>query len=102
MDSTENLLTVAELESRLKCHPHTVHRWIRARNLHAVKVGGMVRISEEEINRPIKLDDELPPGKKSLERKPGVSALRSTMFSLRKELDAADVELLESKIAEGE
>lgn len=62
----------------------------------------MVRISEEEINGLIKPADKLPPGKESLERKPGVSALRSTMLSLRKELDAADVELLESKIAEGE
>jgi hypothetical protein len=62
----------------------------------------MVRISEAEINRLIKPADELPAGEKTLERKPGVSALRSAMRSLRKELDTADIELLESKIAEGE
>jgi len=95
-------MTVAEVASRLKCHPHTVRRWIWAGRLNAVKVGDMVRISEDEVNRLIKPADEPPAGEKRHERKPGVSALRSTMRSLHKELDAADVELLESKIAEGE
>ena len=102
LDSSKNLLTVAEVASRLKCHPHTVRRWIWAGKLQAVKVGEMVRIAEEEIDRLIKPADELSPAEKNLEHRPGVSALLSTMRLLRRELDAADVALLESKIAEGE
>jgi excisionase family DNA binding protein len=99
LEPTENLLTVAEVASRLKCHPHTVRRWIWAGKLRAVKIGDMVRVSENEVSRLIEPTDSR---KKDLERHSGVSALRSTMRSLREELDAADVELLESKIAEGE
>ena len=99
MGTTEHLLTVAEVASRLKCHPHTVRRWIWAGKLRAVKIGDMVRVSENEVSR---LTEPAESRKKDLERKSGVSALRSTMRSLREELDAADVELLESKIAEGE
>jgi excisionase family DNA binding protein len=101
MHATKTLLTVAEAATRLKCHPHTVRRWIWAGRLHAVKVGDLVRIPEAEINRLIQPADESPAGKKSIERNPGVSALRSTMRLLRKDLDPTDVELLESKIAEG-
>jgi hypothetical protein len=59
----------------------------------------MVRVSEKEINRLIEPADSR---KKDLDPNSGVSALRSTMRSLREELETADVELLESKIAEGE
>lgn len=94
------MLTVAEVATRLKCHPHTVRRWIWSGRLRAVKIGNMTRILEEEVERLVK------PAEANFEQKSetpekGPVALLATMRALRKEGKEGDYELLERLIAEG-
>ena len=51
------LFTVAEVAVQLKCHPQTIRRWIWANKLRAVKVGGMVRIPQEEVTKWLQAAD---------------------------------------------
>lgn len=45
----ENLLSVKQAAFILKVHPLSVRRYINDKKLKAVKVGGNVRITEEEL-----------------------------------------------------
>lgn len=45
------MLTVNEVAEKLKVHPQTVYRWIYAGKLRAVKINGLVRITEEEFKK---------------------------------------------------
>jgi excisionase family DNA binding protein len=50
----EELLTVDEVARRLKLHPETVRRWIRAGKLRAIRLGSDragLRIRASEIQR---------------------------------------------------
>ena len=40
MPEDDELLTVDEVARRLKVHPETVRRWLRADQLHGVRFGG--------------------------------------------------------------
>jgi excisionase family DNA binding protein len=91
---------VTEVASRLKCHPHTVRRWIWSGRLNAVKVGDLIRVPEEEIDRLLEPVEVTAPRQKSDKQK-GVASLRATMSTLRKKLEIEDVDLLERLIAEG-
>jgi excisionase family DNA binding protein len=44
-DTTEKLLTVADVAALLKVHPLTVRRWIASGRLPAVKLGKSYRIT---------------------------------------------------------
>jgi excisionase family DNA binding protein len=94
----ESLLTVAEVAARLKCHPHTVRRWIWSRRLSAVKVGDMVRVREQDVARWV-VPAQNPERR---ERKRGARALLATIRRLKSALDPKDVELMERRIREGE
>ena len=90
MSRSSEMLTVAEVASRLKCHPHTIRRWIWAGRLRAVKIGSMTRVPEEEVERLVKptsdksleLDSEMP--------RKGPIALLETMRALREEVEEGD------------
>ncbi len=43
--------TVAEIAQEMKVTKRTVFRWIKAGKLKAVKVGGTVRVTEEEYSK---------------------------------------------------
>ncbi len=45
------LLTVAEVAKRLRLHEMTVRRHIRAGRLQALRVGGRIRVREEDLMR---------------------------------------------------
>ena len=96
---TVELLTVDEVAERLKCHPHTVRRWIWSGKLGHVKVGGLVRVPEEEVRLLLK-EGERPAGGDN--RRAGVAALRAAMQTLRGNVTSEDVEDLTRKILEGE
>lgn len=87
------LLTVNEVARRLKCHPHTIRRWIWSGRLRAVKVGSLVRVPREEMDRFLNAGRERGGG--------SVEALRKTMRSLRAAVDPSDIDLLKLKIEEG-
>ena len=97
MQTTE-LLTVDEVAERLKCHPQTVRRWIWSGQLGHVKVGGLVRVPEEEVRRLLK-DGERTRG--TSDRRTGVAALRATMRTTEVSVSFEDVEELTRKILEG-
>lgn len=93
----DTMLTVAEVAARLKCHPHTVRRWIWSRKLKAVKVGDLVRVPEDEVARFV-----TPAGAEVTPRPRGARALLSTMERLRKAIEPVDVEQVELYIREAE
>lgn len=45
------MLTVRQVAERLQVHPKTVYRWIYEGKLKALKIDGIVRITEEEYKR---------------------------------------------------
>lgn len=45
----KNLLSVNQVAFMLKVHPLTIRRYIKAKKLKAVKVGGNVRIQESDL-----------------------------------------------------
>ena len=98
---SEVLLTVAEVAARLKCHPHTVRRWIWASKLGAVKVGDMVRIPEEEVARMLR-PQGVGSGAPCVPPQKGGKALVDLMAHLRTQLVPADVREMERLMAEGE
>jgi len=51
MQST--MLTVNEVAERLKVHPQSVYRWIYSGKLNALKIGGVLRIKEEELTNSL-------------------------------------------------
>ena len=91
---------MTEVALRLKCHPHTVRRWIWSGRLNAVRVGDLIRVPEEEIDRLLEPFEVTAPRQKS-DRRKGVASLRATMSTLREELEVEDVDLLDRLIAEG-
>lgn len=96
------LLTVAEVASRLRCHPHTVRRWIWSRKLSAVRVGDLVRVREEDLER---LAVPAAAGKRRVRRKgngKGAHALAAVMRKLRGKVKASEVKELERRIAEAD
>jgi excisionase family DNA binding protein len=46
----ENLLNINQVAFILKVHPLTIRRYIKEQKLKAVRVGGNVRIRENEVN----------------------------------------------------
>jgi len=50
---TDQLQTIDEVAKRLRLKTPTVRRWVFLRKLDYVKVGGLVRIPESEIERVI-------------------------------------------------
>lgn len=96
---TSILLTVEEVAGRLKCHPQTVRRWIWSGELRHVKVGGLVRVPEDAVERLIQ------GGEQRAEREPkplGVDTLRATMRALRTRVSPEDMAALTDKLSEGE
>lgn len=60
------MLTIDDIAQRLKVHPQTVYRWIYAGKLKAVKISGIVRITEEAYENFIEgKKDESSRGDKS-------------------------------------
>ena len=54
----EELFTPQEVAQKLKIDMSTVYRWIREGRLKAVKMGHFWRISESELNRLLKGDEQ--------------------------------------------
>ena len=54
----EELFTPQEVAQKLKIDMSTVYRWIRECRLKAVKIGHFWRISESELNRLLKGDEQ--------------------------------------------
>ena len=57
----EELLTVDEVARRLKLHPETVRRWIRAGKLRAIRLGSDragLRIRVSEVQRLLGAGDQ--------------------------------------------
>lgn len=95
---SEALLTVDEVAARLRCHAHTVRRWIWSGKLSAVKVGDLVRVPESALAHLLR--PATPVGKGASSR--GVAALLATIEDLRGEVDSADVEILEGLLSASE
>jgi excisionase family DNA binding protein len=52
--ASDEMLTVAEVAARLKVPPATIRRWLRAKQLHGVMLGGTklgYRIPASELER---------------------------------------------------
>ena len=99
----EPLLTIREVATRLKCHPHTVRRWIWSQRLPGVKVGDLVRVPEAALlsfARPIQKKTRKIKGAPQFAK--GALALLATVRKLRKNIKPADVEELERLMLEGE
>jgi excisionase family DNA binding protein len=47
----ENLFTIKQVSFILKVHPLTVRRYITSKKLTAVKIGGAVRIQEDQLQK---------------------------------------------------
>ncbi len=47
----DNLFTIKQVSYILKVHQLTVRRYVREKKLTAVKIGGAVRIREEELQK---------------------------------------------------
>lgn len=86
------LLTVDEVAARLKCHVHTVRRWVWSGRLRAVKVGDLVRVPEEELAR---LVQPIQPRRKVRRAPHGPQALLKAMDEIRGLVEPGDVEELE-------
>lgn len=50
----ENYYTPQEIASKLKINIRTLYRWMREGKINAVKIGNIWRISEIELNRVLK------------------------------------------------
>lgn len=96
---SETFLTVAEVASRLKCHPHTIRRWIWDCKLRAVRVGDLIRVSENEVARLVRPVARKGARKERRQSLKGATALLYTMSKLRQKVKPADVELMERMIA---
>jgi excisionase family DNA binding protein len=98
------LLTVSEVAKRLKCHQHTVRRWIWDGKLAAVKVGDLVRVPATELEGFLKPARARKPAGASTNqaRSKGVAALLATIRRLRRTIKPSDVEEMERRMAEGE
>lgn len=59
---TNNLLSVKQVAFMLKVHPLTIRRYIVDKRLKAIKVGGNVRIEENELQN---FHKDITPGEKS-------------------------------------
>lgn len=94
----EILLTVAEVAARLKCHPHTVRRWIWAHKLSAVKVGDLVRVPSQEVERLMTEGLAKAPKPVSGDARGLIAFIQRN----RKSVDHSAVEELERRMAEGE
>ena len=99
-DMKDTFLTVAEAAALVRCHPHTIRRWIWSRKLRAVKVGDLVRVPEQELARLVRPTDGSR--KQRGRSRKGATALIATMRRLRRSVNPADVKLLEHIIAEAE
>jgi len=93
------LMTVEEVAVHLKCHPQTVRRWIWSGELGHVKVGGLVRIPEDEVQRM--LDDGAQAAERGTQLA-GLGALRDAMRVFRARVSREDVAELNDKILGGE
>ncbi|MBC7341188.1 MAG: helix-turn-helix domain-containing protein [Clostridia bacterium] len=54
----ENFYTPQEIAQKLKIDIRTLYRWIREGHLKAVKIGHFWRISESELNRLLKGEEQ--------------------------------------------
>jgi|LFRM01.1.fsa_nt_gb excisionase family DNA binding protein len=54
----ENYYTPKEVSEKLKLNVRTVYKWIREEKLKAVKLGDVWRISESELNRLLKGNEQ--------------------------------------------
>ncbi len=45
------LLTIGEVAAQFKCSERTVERWTEAGRLPVVKVGGLVRYRQEDVDK---------------------------------------------------
>ena len=95
------LLTVDEVANRLKCHPHTVRRWIWGRKLSAVKVGDLVRVPQQELAKLVQPARRTTKPRKKARQK-GATALIATIRKLRRKIQTSDVEEMERLIAQAQ
>jgi len=68
----ERLLTVAEVAERLRVHPITVRRLIKAGRLRALTIGRSVRVREVDVDafaRPVERRELPRPAPEELERR---------------------------------
>src|SRR2546428_4261533 len=87
-DMKDTFLTVAEAAALVRCHPHTIRRWIWSRKLRAVKVGDLVRVPEQELARLVRPTDGRR--KQRGRSRKGATALIATMRRLRRSVNPAD------------
>lgn len=43
------MYSLQELADKLKVHKNTVRNWIKEKKLGAIKIGGQIRITEEQL-----------------------------------------------------
>jgi excisionase family DNA binding protein len=67
IEPSERLLTVNEVAERLRVHPITVRRHIKAGRLRAVRIGRSVRVSEAELSRLSSRSPRYEPGRQAAE-----------------------------------
>lgn len=96
-----SLLTVKEVAQHLRCHEHTVRRWIWAGKVASVKVGDLVRIPRTELSRMIRAEGPTT-GRSARRRQCTARSLLDLFERLRGRFDPEDAMELDRLIREGE
>ncbi len=87
MPRPKKLLTTGEIAERYRIHPRTVVRWIRERDLRAIRVGGRWRVEEADLEAFLVVDrfrlpaSYSPSGSEAPAVPPAVPAAAATMSS---------------------
>jgi excisionase family DNA binding protein len=95
------LLTVKEVARHLRCHEHTVRRWIWEGKVASVKVGDLVRVPSAELDRITASRADMAKPKRRQKRCTGRDLLE-TLRQLRNHIDPEQVRELNRRMLEGE
>ena len=94
-----SLLTVREVARHLRCHEHTVRRWIWEGKVASVKVGDLVRVPLAEIERMTGADAA---GQKRKQKRCTARDLLEVLGRFRERIDPKDIRDLNRRMLEGE
>jgi excisionase family DNA binding protein len=97
----QTLLTVKEVARHLRCHEHTVRRWIWSGKVASVKVGDLVRVPSAELERMTASKGVKAKPKRKQKRGTGRDLLRA-LRGFRDRIDPEQVRELNRLMLEGE
>ncbi|MCK9577572.1 MAG: helix-turn-helix domain-containing protein [Clostridia bacterium] len=50
----EKIYTISELAIMFSVHENSVRRWINLNKLESIRIGGMIRVTEEQLQKFVK------------------------------------------------